>query len=61
MGLPTIYETQPSMEITRQIVERLVPPEAEPLGTAEIEGAFTASRGNVRETLMRLYDVYQRA
>ena len=60
VGLPMIYETQPSEELARSVVARLI---AEPNGritSDDVSNAYAATNGNVREALFRLYDVYQR-
>jgi hypothetical protein len=59
MGLTTIFSTQPSDELAQAVVTRLLANGPAPLAAAEISAAFIAADGNLRETLFKLYDVYQ--
>jgi hypothetical protein len=59
VGLPTLFQTQPSQELARKIVEKIVPADSTRLSTDDVNRAFEATGGNLRETLFRLYDVYQ--
>jgi len=60
VGLPSVWETQTSLELARALVARLVPPQRVSRITAEdVSCAFSAHQGNLRETLMSLYDVYE--
>lgn len=57
-GLPTLVVVVPRIEAAHRIVRQLVPDER--LITAvDIDQAFRACDGNIREMLFRLYDVYQ--
>ena len=58
-GLPTIYETQPSEPIAQRLVAALLPAGDATLAPADVASAYTASGGNLRETLFKLFDVYQ--
>jgi energy-coupling factor transporter ATP-binding protein EcfA2 len=60
-NLPTLYRMNPSEELAQAVVSRLVPSGDARLAQADVSAAFAATGGNVRETLFRLYDVYQRA
>jgi energy-coupling factor transporter ATP-binding protein EcfA2 len=59
IGLPTLYRTEPSEELARAVIEHLVPNNNGCISVADISAAFGATQGNLRETLFRLYDVYQ--
>ena len=59
MGLPLVFQTQPSPQLAQTIVEKIVPADSTRLSTDDINRAFEATGGNLRETLFRLYDVYQ--
>jgi hypothetical protein len=59
MGLPTLYQMHPSQKLAQTIVEKIVPADSTRLNTDDITRAFEATGGNLRETLFRLYDVYQ--
>lgn len=59
VGLPTLYCTQPSEELVREVVARLIPNADGAVSPNDISTAYAAAGGNMRETLFRLYDVYQ--
>jgi len=59
MGLPLIFQTQPSRQLAQTIVEKILPADSARLSADDIHRAFEATGGNLRETLFRLYDVYQ--
>jgi ABC-type thiamine transport system ATPase subunit len=59
LGLPTLYRMEPSLELTRAVVARLLALEDETITADDIAQAFAATGGNLRETLFALYDVYQ--
>jgi hypothetical protein len=56
-GLPLLIEVGPQLDVTRQVVRKLVPDDSL-ITDDDIATAFEACDGNVRETLFRLYDVY---
>lgn len=57
-GLPELYRTETHRELARRLVERLAPG-AETIAAADIDRAFSACGGNLRETLFELYDLYE--
>ena len=60
VGLPQLWRTEASAEMTRRIVTRLLGEADAPwLQSVEIERLFAANRGNVREVLFGLYDLYE--
>ena len=59
VGLPTLYETQPTLELAHLLVRRLLPSGDTTLSDADIAAAYASHPGNLRETLFALYDVYQ--
>jgi hypothetical protein len=59
MGLPLIFQTQPSRQLAQKIVEMILPAGSARLSADDLHRAFEATGGNLRETLFRLYDVYQ--
>lgn len=59
-GLPTLFETHTSPEITRQIVGELLAGQALDIADEEIDRCYFRSGGNVRETLFALYDLAER-
>jgi energy-coupling factor transporter ATP-binding protein EcfA2 len=59
VGLPTLYQTQPSEELAHTVVARLTEGNQTAISSDDISAAFAAADGDVRETLFKLYDVYQ--
>ncbi|MDX1947045.1 MAG: hypothetical protein SFU86_16710 [Pirellulaceae bacterium] len=59
LGLPTIFETQPSDELARRIVERLLPEGDRTIIATDIARARAAHGDNLREMLFALFDVYR--
>jgi hypothetical protein len=57
--LPTLYQTQSSEALARAVVSRLLSNRHSAISSEDIERAYAAAGGNVRETLFKLYDVYQ--
>jgi hypothetical protein len=59
LGLPTIFATQPSLELARQIVSRLLPEGDQTISESDIAAAFARYPQNLREMLFSLYDLHQ--
>jgi ABC-type hemin transport system ATPase subunit len=59
VGLPVIYRTEPSREVAQSVVAQLLGGERRLITPSAIAAAYEAAGGNMRETLFRLYDVYQ--
>ena len=59
LGLPTIYATRPSERLMRDIVARLLPRGGSAITEADVAAAYSSTDGNLRETLFRLFDVYE--
>jgi hypothetical protein len=59
VGLPTLYSTQPSLELARAVVARLAPEGDAAVTDDDVAAAFSESKGNVREMLFALFDVYR--
>jgi energy-coupling factor transporter ATP-binding protein EcfA2 len=59
VGLPTIYHTQPSEALAQRVVKSLLPAGEVAITSADVSAAFSEARGNVRETLFNLFDIYQ--
>jgi hypothetical protein len=57
-GLTTLLTVTPSLEAATKVVRQLVPDESI-ISRGDIEQAFEACGGNVREMLFQLYDLYQ--
>jgi hypothetical protein len=60
LGLPPLWHTETSAELTRLVIARLLG-ESDPawLCAGQVERLFAAHRGNVREILFALYDLYE--
>ncbi len=58
-SLPTIYRTEPRLETLRTLVERLDPADLDWLEVAELPRLFETHRGDMREVLFALYDLYE--
>lgn len=58
VGLPELYRTETNRELARQIVAALGASH-ESISPAEVDAAFSAHRGDLRETLFALYDLYE--
>ena len=59
VGLPALFTTQPSLELAREIVRGLVGTDEALFTDADIESAWTARHGNLREMLFDLYDLFE--
>lgn len=55
--LPVVYETKPSLALTRQIVARLQRQQSGGITSSELAASFHRQQGNVREVLFELYDL----
>lgn len=58
-GLPCVARTSVSLEMARRVVSQLLPP-AVIISDEEIARSYRRHRGNMREVLFGLYDVYER-
>src|SRR5262245_45441453 len=58
-GLPMIYRAEPSQQLAREVIAQLMGDEKSLITAGDIAAAYEATSGNVRETLFRLYDLYQ--
>jgi hypothetical protein len=59
VGLAPIFTTQPTEDLAQAIVQQLVPTNDAHIRPADVVQQFAAHKGNVRETLLALYDVYR--
>jgi hypothetical protein len=60
VGLPELCCTRPDLETAHRIVQSLLGEHAAVIPAGEIERSFYQQRGNLREMLFALYDVYER-
>jgi len=58
-GLPTVWRTKPSPELLARLVERLLDGFPPLIAAADIAAAYEQHDGNLRESLFRLYDLYE--
>jgi hypothetical protein len=59
LGLPTIFQTQPSLDLARQLVSRLLPPGDRTISESDIAAAHARHPHNLRELLFSLFDLHQ--
>lgn len=59
VGLPMLYATKSSEDVAAAVVNTLTTTEGSPISPSEVSDVYRAAGGNVRETLFRLFDVYQ--
>jgi hypothetical protein len=59
LGLPTLFVTQPTLELAQQVVGRLLDSDDQTITIEDITAAWETAEGNLRETLFKLFDVYQ--
>jgi hypothetical protein len=57
--LPTIFTAQPTTELAQKIVQQLIPAGDERITPNDVAAAFAEQQGNIRETLLKLFDVYR--
>ena len=61
VGLPPLWRTETSVELAQRLVARLLGEgHADWIGAEQIERLFAEHRGNLREMLFALYDLYER-
>ncbi|MCC6124929.1 MAG: hypothetical protein IT426_08205 [Pirellulales bacterium] len=58
-GLPKLFDCTPSVELARQIVQTLLADGERLFSPAEISGCYARSKGNLREMLFGLYDLFE--
>jgi len=59
VGMQTLYCTEPSEELAQAVVTRLLPQQDADITHDDVSSAYAVAGGNLRETLFKLYDVYQ--
>lgn len=59
-GMPTLASLRPSRRMATRVARSLLPAGDATVTDADIEAAFDAAGGNMRETLFALYDLYER-
>jgi hypothetical protein len=62
LGLPLLFRTSTTADLAWQVVSKLLPAQQTFILPADVQEAFQVHAGNLRETLLALFDVYhQRA
>lgn len=59
VGLPALYATQVDLETAQSVVSALLPAAETTIAQADVEQALTRHKGNLREALFHLYDLYE--
>jgi hypothetical protein len=59
LGLPILYQTEPTTEIAWRVVNCLTPPEGSGLTRERVAALLASHAGDVREVLFQLYDWYE--
>jgi hypothetical protein len=59
VGLPDLFRTSPTLEAVRELVVQLLEGRPMPWSVQELSDRFERHRGNVRELLFELYDLYE--
>jgi hypothetical protein len=60
LGLPTLYTTNPRLDLAIEVARELLPGGDTTISDGDIEAAWRANPGNVREMLFDLYDLFER-
>jgi len=58
-GLPEVYQTHTSLELAREVVERLLGDRQWSVAPERLAAAFHRHQGNLRELLFELYDWFE--
>ena len=58
VGLPLLYQTETTPELTQSIVRQLADSDSSGITDADIRAAHDRHSGNLRETLFELYDLF---
>jgi hypothetical protein len=59
-GFTRLFDVRPGIEIAKRVVHAVIGERRVPISDDDIENAFAATGGNIRETLFALYDVIER-
>ena len=59
MGFPLLFKTTVSEQLAIALVEQLTQSNKETIAKDDVVQALQASRGNLRDTLFQLYDLYE--
>ncbi|MCA9121957.1 MAG: hypothetical protein H6822_26535 [Planctomycetaceae bacterium] len=58
-GLPTLFHTAVTFELTLSIVQHLLPPDCDFIFEADVRDSFSRHGQNLRELLFDMYDLYE--
>ncbi|HVX09644.1 MAG TPA: hypothetical protein VHC22_00445 [Pirellulales bacterium] len=59
LGFTTLFTTDPCLDLAVALVRQLLPPGDDTIGDTDIEAAWRANGGNLREMLFALYDLFE--
>jgi energy-coupling factor transporter ATP-binding protein EcfA2 len=59
VGLPPLWTTEVTPELARRLVNQLLGDESAVISPDEVDSCLARHRGNLRETLFELYDLYE--
>ena len=59
VDLPIVYRTQTTLSLARHLVQELAPHGIAPLTDDDVARSFERHRGDLREMLFELYDLYE--
>ncbi len=59
-GLPTLFVTQPSLELAQRLSAELVSQHASGVTSTDVTQSYQATAGDLRELFFKLYDVHER-
>ena len=57
--LPVLFQTTTNLATAQAIVKHLLPTDCKRITTRDIADSFTQQKGNIREVLFALYDIYE--
>ncbi len=60
MGLPTLVALAPDVEVAKRVFRQLVTNHQTRVTEVDVTNAFNACNGNIRDTLLDLYDRHER-
>jgi energy-coupling factor transporter ATP-binding protein EcfA2 len=58
-GLPTLWRTEPNVELLERLVEQLLAGFPPLIASDDVRFAYERHGGDIRESLFRLYDLYE--
>ena len=59
-GLPTLYQTEVSLELAQELVKALLPEDCDFINGEDVQAGFRRHGENMRELLFEMYDLYEK-